>query len=71
MTWHVQQPGQRTDRVATRPLAAAVARWQVVLQRRQQEAVVTARAVCRRSQLALDVNLGDGFAEHLRIRPLT
>ena len=56
MSQHVQQPVQRTDRPATLALTAALARWQMVLQRRQQEAVATARAVCRRSQLALEVD---------------
>src|SRR5215218_3697102 len=37
-------PGQRTDRAATLALTAALARWQMVLQRRRQEPVATARA---------------------------
>jgi hypothetical protein len=47
MTQHIQQPAQRGDR------AGARARRQVLLQRRQQEAVATARAVCHPSQLLL------------------
>jgi hypothetical protein len=44
---------QRTDPAATLAHTAALARQQVLLQRRQQEAVATARAVCHRSQLEL------------------
>jgi hypothetical protein len=53
MTEHVQQPAQRTDRAATLAVTAALARRQVLLERRHQEAVATARAVCHRSQLEL------------------
>ena len=44
---------QHTDPAATLAHTAALARRQVLLQRRQQEAVATARAVCHRSQLEL------------------
>jgi hypothetical protein len=53
MTQHPQQPAQRADRAATLAATAALARRQVLLQRRHQEAVATARAVCHRSQLVL------------------
>jgi hypothetical protein len=53
MTQHIQQPAQRSDRAAAPARAAALARRQVLLQRRQQEAVATARAVYHRSQLLL------------------
>ena len=53
MTQSVQQPAQRTDPSAILAQTAALARRQVLLQRRQQEAVATARALCYRSQLAL------------------
>jgi hypothetical protein len=53
MTQRVQQPVQRTDPAATLAHAAALARRQVLLPRRHQEAVATARAVCHRSQLQL------------------
>jgi hypothetical protein len=53
MTQSVQQPAQRTDPSATLAQTAALARRHVLLQRRQQEAVATARALCHRSQLAL------------------
>jgi hypothetical protein len=53
MTQDVQQPAQRTDRAATLAVTAALARRQVLLQRRHQEAVASARAVCHRSQLVL------------------
>lgn len=52
MTQHVQ-PAQRTDRAATLTHTAVLARRQVLLQRRHQEAVATARALCHRSQLEL------------------
>jgi hypothetical protein len=44
---------QRADPAATLAHTAALARRQVLLQRRQQEAMATARAVCHRSQLQL------------------
>jgi hypothetical protein len=53
MTQDVQQPVQRADRAAILAVTAALARRQVLLQRRHQEAVATARAVCHRSQLEL------------------
>jgi hypothetical protein len=53
MNQHIQQPAQRGDRVAARTGTASLARRQVLLQRRHQEAVATARAVCHRSQLLL------------------
>jgi hypothetical protein len=53
MTQRVQQPAQPIDRAATLAHTAALARQQVLLQRRHQEAVATARAVCHRSQLVL------------------
>ena len=53
MTQYVQQPAQRIDRAATLARTAALGRRQVLLQRRQQEAVATARAVCHRAQLVL------------------
>ena len=53
MTQDVQQPARRTDRAATLAVTAALARRQVLLQRRHQEAVATARAVGHRSQLIL------------------
>ena len=49
----MNQRVQRTDPAATRARAAALTRQQVLLQRRHQEAVATARAVCHRSQLQL------------------
>ena len=51
MTQRVQRPTRRTDPAATLAHTAALARRQVLLQRRQQEAVATARAVCHRSRL--------------------
>ena len=46
-----QQPTQRPDRAAIlAATAAALAADLVVLQRRQQEAVATARAVCHHTQ---------------------
>ena len=60
MTWwlamaqRIQEPArQRTDPAAILALTAALARLHVFLQRRKQEAVATARAVCHRSQLQL------------------
>jgi hypothetical protein len=53
MTQHLQEPAQRAARAATLAVTAALARQQVRLQRRHQEAVATARAVCHRSQLQL------------------
>jgi hypothetical protein len=53
MTQHIQEAAQRADRAATLAVTAALARRQVLLQRRHQEAVATARAVCHRSQLLL------------------
>ena len=53
MTQYVQQPAPRIDRAATLARTAALGRRQVLLQRRQQEAVATARAVCHRAQLVL------------------
>jgi hypothetical protein len=53
MTEHVQRPAQRIDRAATLAHTAALARQQALLQRRHQEVVATARAVCHRSQLVL------------------
>ena len=51
MTRRVQQPPKGSDSTATLARTAALARQQVLLQRRQQEAVATARAVCHRSRL--------------------
>ena len=51
MTQYVQEATQRADRAATLAVTAALARRQVLLQRRHQEAVATARALCHRSQL--------------------
>jgi hypothetical protein len=51
MIQHVQQPAQGTDRAATLAVTAALARRQMLLQRRHQEAVATARALCHRAQL--------------------
>jgi hypothetical protein len=51
MTQHVQQPAQHRDQAATLARSVALARRQVLLQRRHQEAVATARAVGHRSQL--------------------
>jgi hypothetical protein len=109
MTQHIQQPAQRSDWAAARARAATLARRQVLLQRRQQEAVATAVTGCwmlglgcwstwgaefssddppRRYHASLqappvavlltliracdritvmEVDLGDGFAEHLAI----
>ena len=54
MTQRVRKPAQqRTDPAATLAHTAALARQQVFLQRRQQEAIATARAVCHRSALHL------------------
>ena len=53
MTQHVQQPAQHRDRAATLARSVALARRQALLQRHQQEAVATARAVGHRSQLIL------------------
>ena len=53
MTQHVQQPPQRTNRAAVLAHTAALARRQVLLQRRQQEALASARAICHRTQLQL------------------
>ena len=53
MTQHVRRPAQRTDRAATLAHTATLARHQVLLQRRHQEAVASARAVCHRAQLQL------------------
>jgi hypothetical protein len=53
MPQHIQEVAQRADRAATLAVTAALARRQVLLQRRHQEAVATARAVCHRSQLLL------------------
>jgi hypothetical protein len=62
MNRHIQQPAQRGDRVAARTGAASLARRQVLLQRRHQEAVATARAVCHRSQLLLAASGSGGNA---------
>jgi hypothetical protein len=43
MTQHIQEVAQRADRAATLAVTAALARRQVLLQRRHQEAVATAR----------------------------
>lgn len=51
VTQHVQQPAQCTNRAATLAQTAALARRQVVLHRRHQEAVAGARAVCHRARL--------------------
>jgi hypothetical protein len=53
MTQHLQQPAQGADRAAILAVTAALARRQALLQRRHQEAVATARALCHRSQLVL------------------
>jgi hypothetical protein len=53
MTQQVQPPAQGTDRPATLAHTAALARQQVLLEQRHQEAVATARAVCHRSHLEL------------------
>jgi hypothetical protein len=107
MTRHIQQPAQRSARAAARARAATLARRQVLLQRRHQEAVATARTVCHRSQLLLarqrvrrqrryhaslqappvavlltliracdritvmEVDIGEGFAEHLAVQSRT
>jgi hypothetical protein len=42
MTQHIQEVAQRADRAATLAVTAALARRQVLLQRRHQEAVATA-----------------------------
>jgi hypothetical protein len=47
MAQRIQRPAQRADRAATLAVTAALARRQVLLQRRHQEAVATARAVCQ------------------------
>ena len=54
MNQHIQQPAQRGDRVAARTGAASLARRQVLLQRRHQEAVATAWAVWSDGQLCCD-----------------
>ena len=53
MTQDVRKFGRRTDRAATLAHTAALACRQVLLQRRHQEAVATARTVCHRAQLQL------------------
>jgi len=53
MTQHLQQAAQRSDRAATLAVTVALARRRVLLRRRHQEAVATARALCHRSQLVL------------------
>jgi hypothetical protein len=53
MTQHVQQPAQHRDRAATLARSVALGRRPVLLQRRRQVAVATARAVGHRSQLVL------------------
>jgi hypothetical protein len=53
MTERVQQPAQPTNRAATLAHTAALARRQVVLQRRHEEAVATARVICHRARLQL------------------
>jgi hypothetical protein len=53
MAQRIQRPAQRSDRAATLAGMAALARRQMLLQRRHQEAVATARAVWHRSQLLL------------------
>lgn len=53
MTQDVRQFGWRTDRAAALAHTAALACRQVLLQRRHQEAVATARMVCHRAQLQL------------------
>jgi hypothetical protein len=55
MTQHLQQAAQRSDRAATLAVTVALARRRVLLRRRHQEAVATARAVCHHSQLRLAV----------------
>jgi len=51
MAQQVRQGPQPIDRAATLAHTVALAREQVRLRRRHQEAVATARAVCHRSQL--------------------
>jgi hypothetical protein len=53
MTRHVQQPAQGIDRAATLAHTAALARQQVLLQRRHQEAMASARAILHRTQRQL------------------
>jgi hypothetical protein len=53
MIQHLQQPAQGADRAAILAVTAALARRQALLQRRHQEAVATARALCHRAQLVL------------------
>jgi hypothetical protein len=53
MTRHLQRPARCTDRAAILAHTAALARRQVLLQRRHQEAVASARAVCHRAQRQL------------------
>jgi hypothetical protein len=53
MTGQVQQPAQGTDRATTLAHTAALARRQVLLRRRHQEAVASARAICHRAQRQL------------------
>lgn len=51
VTQQAQHPIRRPERAATLAGTAALARRQVILQRRHQEAVATARAICHRAQL--------------------
>jgi hypothetical protein len=53
MTQHLSQPAKRVTRAVTLAHTAALAGRHVVLQRRQQEAVASARAICHRAQLQL------------------
>jgi hypothetical protein len=62
MTQHVQRPAQHIDPAATLAHTAALARQQELLQRRHQEAVATARAVCHHSQLVLPRQRSGGNA---------
>jgi hypothetical protein len=51
VTRHAGQPAQYPNRAATLAQTAALARRQVLLNRRQQEAVAGARAICHRARL--------------------
>ena len=53
MAQDVRQPAQRIIQAGTLAHTAALARRHVVLQRRHQEAVASARANCHRAQLQL------------------
>ena len=67
MTQYVQQPAQHSDRAATLARTVALGRRQVLLQRRQQEAVAIARAVGHRSQLLVPASGSGGNAARVRL----